>query len=131
MKSKIIKYGVTSLIGLLLAYITLCNYGFFDANDTQYRYLCLSNAFTIPGVVIMMCGALVWISQQGMFDTLSYAGKMVVDQFRPSVYKHCKYGDYVMEKRENRKKGGFGFLVIVGGVFFAVGIVFNILFNYC
>ena len=131
MRSKIIKYSVTTAIGLLLAYITLNNYGFFEATSMQERYLCLSNAFTIPGVVIMMCGALVWIAQQGMFDTLSYAGKMVVDQFRPSVYKHCKYGDYVMEKRENRKKGGFGFLVITGAVFVTIALVFNVLYNYC
>ena len=131
MKTKIIKYGVTTLIGLLLGYVTLNNYGFFEATSLKVRYLCLSNAFTVPGVIITMCGALVWIAQQGMFDTLSYAGKMIADQFRPTVYKHCKYVDYVIEKREKRKKGGFGFLVIIGCAFLVPGVVFTVLYNYC
>ncbi len=128
MKSKLIKYGITALIGLLLAVFVLNNYGFFEMSEADDRYKCLCDAFTIPGVVLIMCGALVWISQQGMFDSLSYAGKMIVDQFRINS-EHLKYGDYVMEKRENRKEGGFGFLIITGAVFTAISLIFLALYH--
>ena len=127
MKSKIIKYGVVSAIGLLMGYFVLNNYGFFESDDVLYRYRVLCDAFTIPGVIFIMCGALVWISQQGMFDTLSYAGKMIKDQFSRE-HEHIKYGDYVVEKREKRNHGGFGFLVITGLAFVAISLVFFALF---
>ena len=127
MKSKIIKYSVISAIGLMMSYIVMNNYGFFEAQDLAYRYRVLCDAFTIPGVIFIMCGALVWISQQGMFDTLSYAGKMVMDQFRRE-HEHTKYVDYVLEKRETRRQGGFAFMIITGLAFVAVSLVFFALF---
>ena len=127
MKSKIIKYSVLSAIGLLMAYIVLNNYGFFETADLAYRYRILCDAFTIPGVIFIMCGALVWISQQGMFDSMSYALKMIKDQFSRE-HDHVKHGDYVLEKQENRKNGGFGFLIITGSVFVAISLVFFALF---
>ena len=110
-----------------MAYIVLNNYGFFDAEDSAYRYRVLCDAFSIPGIVFIMFGALVWISQQGMFDSMSYAGKMIMDQFRRE-HEHTKYGDYVIEKQQSRKKGGFGFLIITGSVFVAISLVFFALF---
>ena len=127
MKRKLIRYGTATLIGGLLAFFVLRNYGFFDTSVAleRYRYLC--DAFTIPGVVLIMVGLLVWISQQGMFDFLSYTGRQIKDRFQRNP-EHIRYGDYVLEKKENRKSGGYGFLIITGTVFMAIARVFFALF---
>ena len=81
----------------------------------------------IPGVLLLAVGCLIWISQQGMFDFLSYTGKVIVDKFRPHA-ESVRYGDYVLEKNENRKTGGFGFLLITGAAFIAIALLFMALF---
>lgn len=131
MKQNLTKYGITTAVGLLLAFLFLNSHGFFEMTQTNDRYRCLCDAFTVPGVIIVMCGCLVWIAQQGTFDTISYAGKMIADRFRPDA-EHLRYGDYVLAKMENRKKGGFGFLFITGAGLLVIAAVFYVLFymNY-
>lgn len=127
MKSKLIRYGIASAIGLAIAYLVLRNYGFFTAETMQERYFCLHNACTIPGILLAFSGILVWISQQGMFDFLGYAGKMMVDMFKPNA-EHLRYGDYVVNKQEKRNKGGFGFLLITGSAFLVLAVLFLVLY---
>lgn len=127
MKGKLTRYSIATASGLLLGYFVLNNYGFFEATAWVDRYLILCNALTIPGVILVMVGCLVWIGQQGQFDFLSYAGRMIRDRFRKDP-EHIRYGDYVLEKQEKRNHGGFGFLIFTGLAFLAAALVFLILF---
>ena len=92
----------------------------------QERYLDLADAFTIPGVVLIMVGALVWISGEGMFDSLSYLGRSIFWIFNQA--KPVRYYEYIQEKRAKRKKGGWGFLLLTGAAFMAVALVYLALF---
>ena len=127
MKSKLPRYLAAVTVGIAIAGLVLYNYGFFAMDTAVLRFRCLSDAFTIPGVLLLAVGCLIWISQQGMFDFLSYTGKVIVDKFRPHA-ESVRYGDYVLEKNENRKTGGFGFLLITGAAFIAIALLFMALF---
>ena len=100
------------------------------ALDQAQQYLNLADAFTIPSVIMLMVGLLVWISTMGTFDTLGYALSKAKDAFIPSVYKHEQFYDYKVRKNKNRKKG-YGFMFISGGIYFIPAIIFNILYNTC
>lgn len=127
MKQKLTRYAIATACGLLFGLFVLNNYGFSEAETALERYLILCDSFTIPGVILVMVGLLVWIGQQGQFDFLSYTGRMIRDRFRKDP-EHIRYGDYVLEKQEKRHHGGFGFLIITGLAFVAVALVFLILF---
>lgn len=125
----LLKYGITAAIGLLMVTLTVDLHGYAAADSTQEKIRILADAFTIPGVVILLIGVLVRISNEGMFDGLlyvfSYAAKILI----PGADKtHERYVDYVARKREKGPAKGFGFLFVVGGIFLAVSVVFTVLF---
>ena len=120
------KYGISSLAGALIAIFVLSNRGFFDATDPALRVLYLADAFTIPGVLILMLGVMAWISTKGLFDILTYSlgrlGRALVPFGKTTDER---FGDYKERKCENRIKD-YSFMFIVGGVFLLAAIVFTI-----
>lgn len=95
--------------------------------DKAQKYLNLADAFTIPSVVMLMLGVLVWISTTGSFDILGYAFKRAKEAFVPSKYTHEQFYDYKVRKDQHRKKG-YGFMFISGGIYVIPAIIFNILY---
>ena len=91
-------------------------------------YLNLADAFTIPAVVVLMIGVLIWISTTGSFDMFSYGLSRAAKMFIPfKKYDDEKFYDYKMRMKEKRAKG-YSFLFIAGGVYLVPAIVFNILY---
>lgn len=129
LKSILLKYGITALIGALMVFIVMRNYGYADAATQVDKVLILSNAFTIPGVILIMVGFLVMASNEGAFNGISYAMSYAVRMLIPGggAAKQEKYGDYVMRKRE-KGKAKVGFIFLVGLVYLLVAIVFTVLF---
>lgn len=95
--------------------------------DKAQKYLNLADAFTIPSVVMLMLGVLVWISTTGSFDALGYAFNRAKEAFIPTIYKHEQFYDYKVRKDKKRKKG-YGFMFISGGIYIIPAIIFNILY---
>lgn len=128
MKRKtLVKYGVAALFGAALAvlYVAVRDYA---GSSTADRYRMLCDAFTIPGVLLMLSAALCALSNAGSFTALGYAGRHLLDMLIPGPGKGPeRYGDYV-ERRREKKITGYGFLFHVGAAFFAVALVFFFLF---
>lgn len=125
----LLKYGITAAAGGLLAWLTLDLHGFSRALPRldQYRLLC--DAFTIPGVLLVMIGFLVMIANAGNFLALGYAVKHAVRMLIPfGNKKDERYYDYYQRKREQGKVTGYGFLFVTGLLFMAVAMVFFVLF---
>ncbi len=126
------KYGIAALVAGLMAWAVFAirtdEVGAFLAQDrlTQFRILC--DAFTVPGMLLILSGLLVFVSNEGGLDGLSYLGHYMKNMFIPGKRSSTKkYYDYVEAKRE-KKKSGFGFLFVVGGVCLVIGFVFLGLF---
>ncbi len=126
-KASLIKYGISIGIGLLLAYayIALRDFGTMELVD-KYRTLC--DAFTIPGVLLLISGLLVSVSNEGALDGLGYILSQGLRMLIPGKSAGSeKYVDYVERKRGKRIKG-YGFLYISAALFLAVTAVFMVLF---
>ena len=127
-KVNLIKYGGCALFVAVLAwaYVSLRDFGGAELVD---KYLILCDAFTVPGMLLILAGCLMWASTTGVLDGLSYAVRYAVFSLIPGkrLERDEKYGDYIMRKREKRVKG-YGFLFISGLITMVVALVFMALF---
>ena len=123
MSSKLLKYSIGSAmaIGIVVAYV----FGENIAGQTQVNvYRILSDAFSLPGLLFLFSGTLVWLANQGALDAIGYMVTAVVRFLIPGGHlKHEKYGDYVARQRE-KEITGYGFLFIIALVCLAVAGVF-------
>lgn len=128
-----LKYGIACLAGgLFTALYLINNLKLAETQADTYKMWC--DAFTVPGVILIMLFFLVWISDKGTFDGISYALRYAISALIPlgRLKEHKKYYDYVSEreeKRAQRKGHGYLFLLVTGLAFMAVSVVFLILFN--
>ncbi len=130
-KKIILQYSITAVCASIFTLSILWLRNFWTETDLAQKYRILSDAFTVPGVILIMVSLLIWVSSEGFFDGITYALKQVSGMFIPSVgrkYKHVKYHEYKAEKKEKRLHG-YWFLLFVGLVFVAIAVVFLILFN--
>ena len=123
----ILKYVIAFAIGGLLSnYVLLVN-GYREVTDEVVRLKLLADAFTVPGVILIMVAVLCWLAGQGAVDGLLYAIKGL-GSLIPGMRKEPeKYYDYVQRKREKRRSG-YGFLAITGVVFLLISIAFIVKF---
>ena len=126
----IIKYAVCFLIEGIMVWIVAENYSLATAESDLLRYRILADAFTVPGVAFLMLGLLVWVSTTGFFDGLSYAlrrfGRIFTFQGASDATMK-KYYDYKME-RAGKRYSGYSCILISGAVFFAIALVFLVLY---
>lgn len=127
---KIKKYVITSVIAGIVSVCLLYSAGVFTgALGVSDIMRAFSDAFIVPGVLLILFFCLVFSSTQGMFDSLTYSGKMIARMFVPGAGRQPmeKYGDYIVKKSEKRITG-YSFLAFVGLAYVLVGIIFTILF---
>jgi len=127
LRSILARYVSCIIIGALCVWgmIAAKDYG---AADKLERYKILCDAFTVPGLLMSMFGGLLWASNEGALDGVSWAMQNLVKTLIPGLAgTRESYGDYVERKRGGKLKG-FGFILQVGLVFLAVAVVFLILF---
>lgn len=130
-KSLPVKYGVTVLVGGLLAVAIMWTNDLTAASSALERVRILSDAFTVPGLLLLFSAGLVAVANNGAFDGIGYALKWTIQRLIPgraAIETQESYGDYVERKRQDGRVKGYSFLAITGGAFLAVGIGFTIAF---
>ena len=128
-KSRIIKYSAAICFCVLLIWFYVANHDLASASQME-RYRIWCDAFTIPGLLLILSGLLVWVSNQGALDGISYALCGLARVFIPGAglkQNMENYHDYLKRKEEKRVKG-YGFLFFVGGVTLIIALVFLYLF---
>lgn len=131
-KSNRIAYTISILFVVILVglYVGLRDFKGVSLME-KYRMLC--DAFTIPGVLLILFGALVWASDLGGFYGIgfvfNYAKKSLTHFFVPGSLGNTEsYYDYIERKKSEGHLTGYGFLFIVGGITMAIALVFLFLF---
>ena len=124
-----IKYGAAVAFGLLIGGIYLVSGDFFS-QSLREMYRLLSDAFMLPGFLMVCAGLMIWLSNEGAWHgvafVLSRAVKLLIPFGRGA--KDENYGDYVA--RQSKKQiNGFGFLLVTGAVFLLISLIFLVLFH--
>ena len=116
LRNRLLKYGISAGIcaGVAVFYCTTRNFSQMELVE-KYRTLC--DAFTIPGLLCLCVGVLIWASNDGFFYGLSYCLNVAWRALIPGAR-------YKTEKQIT----GYGFLFLVGGVCMALALVFMALF---
>ena len=127
-KIRLIKYTSAFAFVAILAYIYIGARDFAGAPLVE-KYWMICDALTIPGIVLIMAGALVWVSNMGALDGLGYAVSSLKRMLIPGAGAKMdeRYAEYVERKRNNRVHG-YGFLLISGCITMAAALVFMALF---
>ena len=127
-KSIIIKYAICLGVAGIIVWLTLMLRDFSAIADSALRMKALADAFTIPGVVFLMVGVLVWVSTTGFFDFLGYAlgnfGRALIPM---SKKPHQSFYDYKVSRMEKRA-AGYSCIFVTGALLVAVATIFTILF---
>ena len=124
MKTRLTKYGLCALFVAVMAYFYLLSRDFAGAGNRE-RYQLLCDALTVPGVLLVCAGALVWVSNLGALDGIFYGLRLAFRALIPGkrLQKEENYRDFVAERQEKRVKG-YGFLLITGAVTIAASLLF-------
>ena len=127
LRTKIIKYLVTIVIGAACVISYLSAYDLSVEPEVE-RYRILTDAFSLPGIFMILVGLLIKMNNLGALDTIAYGFSFVIHMIIPGWFgKMEKYLDYVEARREKRVTG-YGFLFVVGGILFGISLVFVVLF---
>lgn len=137
-KNFFIALAVISFAAVVFALIYDFSIGAFSqGGDTGKLLGHLSGGFFLPGLLFLCFGGLIFAKRQGTFDGLSYGLRYTFNIFTPMFWlnkeersgKFQKFADYKETKREKEKSKinlSVPFL-IVGAVFFLVGIVLAVI----
>ena len=103
----------------------------FPAESAAENYRMLADAFTIPGLLFIMFGALLWAAGKGALDGIGYALGYALRALLPGgrFVKEGTFAEYLEEKKAKRKKAAaYSFLFFTGVAFLIVSGVFIYLF---
>ena len=125
-KNTIKKYVISVGIAIGMVFLTLWFQEFWKQTELVVKYKILSDAFTVPGLVFILVGCLVFLTNEGSLTALGYMLKRLGKMLNPFSNKDMeRYADYV----ESRKKvTGYSFLFYTGLFFSVIAAVFIILF---
>ena len=129
LRKNLIKYGSCVAAGLLTGYAYLAGHDFFNqALVDQYRLL--SDAFMLPGFLMVAFGLLIFLANEGSFTGIGFIAQKAVGLLIPFLYKQKgeTYREYV-ERKTAKRTQGYGFLFFCGCGFLIVSAVFLVLYS--
>ena len=126
-RKTLLRYGITLAAASVMLLIVLWINDYGNATDISEKYRILADAFTVPGVILVMLTALVRLSAEGAFDGLGYVVRHGMHMLIPKKgYNHETYYDYKKSK-DGKKPHGYSCMFFVGAAFVLVAVVFIIL----
>lgn len=128
-----LKYLITSVIGLAIAYLVVQVRGIWLASNSKDIIEIICDGFFVSGILLTCFGALIFCSSQGAFDGISYIFHVmfVGHNWSKTNFKDRQtYREYVEEKNSKRANGmKIRFVLIVGLVFIAISLIFFAIYS--
>ncbi len=123
----ITKYLITIGTGLAAALYVALTRNIFSVTNPSQIFAILADSFTVPGVVLTGIGGLMFVSNEGGFDALSYGITSFIDLFRKE--KKNKYKTFYDYKEEKASKTlPVSFVLISGLIFMVLAIIMLLLY---
>lgn len=123
-----VRYVWAAVVGALIVLLVSWGQGLFQGPQPQEAYHILCDGFFIASVLLIGVGLMCLISNEGIFDVLSYGVINIFRLFSPSnkfFSERESFYDFRMRRKD--KKVGFAFLVIVGGGYLLAAFIFMFL----
>ena len=118
------KYAITGFSCLAVAML-YCGLRDFSQMELPEKYRTLCDGFTVPGVLCLCLGALLWAGKNGAFSGIGYCFRVAGNALLPGHREQETYYDYA---RRHQSRPPYGFLLITGTVCLAIAITFLMLF---
>ena len=124
------EYVVTAVLAGLTVRLVLDLRLFDGMTDASEKYRALADAFTIPGITLIMMWLLMLAAAGGIFDGLGYAFSRAVSGLIPGFggRKTEIYAEYLERKAAARPGKHCGFLLYEGVICTAAAVVFTALY---
>ena len=117
------------LTGIIIASVAL---GDTELNLSAWLKL-ITDGFSIPGLFTLLLYLLIWASQAGAFDAISYSIQLafvtIFHKDTKEAHLPATYAEYCELKHKEKKKDT-NYLLISGGIFLAIGLIVMIAFFF-
>ena len=128
-RSKATPYVVAFVIAALIAVGIYVSRGLSAESTAEEQYRALCDAFTVPGVIMLAFGVLLWVSGEGALTGVTWLLHNAIYMLIPGKgLQVVSYRDYLEERRTREKKTHPCFFA-VGGFFLVVALVFLIIYS--
>ena len=123
MKKRLLQYGFCALFVAMTGGCYLWLLWPVEADRREY-YRLLCDALTVPGVLLLCAGVLVWAKNAGALDGIGYAAGAALRLLIPGRgnRREESYGEHV--RRRQKKPGAWDFLVWSGAVTVGISLIF-------
>ena len=89
----------------------------------------VSDAFSVPGMLCLFGGLLVWVGNEGAFDGIGYVLSYAFHAVLPgNLNKRESYKEYLERKKDDRTTG-YGCVFVVGIIFMVLSLLFLGMFH--
>lgn len=128
------KYLITLLVGLVFAGTLCLTNGLVSETDPVKVYKILSDAFTVPGMMLVCIGCFQFCVSHGAFYGIQYAvhSLLVNHNWSRTRFKDKEtYAEYVEAKKAKAgdNKSGTPYLFYVGLLFILISVVFVVAYH--
>ena len=122
------RYLITFGVGLLMAFGVAYSKDIFAQTELSKVFHILTDSFFVPAVLIAGFGGIIFVSNEGAFDGISYAMTSFIDIFRKNKKnKYYTYYDY--KEGKGKRDTSFGYLLVSGLVFMAITAVMYLFYE--
>ena len=119
------EYAITIAIALAVGVLIALSRGIFQEDELDMIITIVSDAFFIPGVLLICVGLIVYASNEGLFLSISYGFKAIgrtITAKKDEKLMEEKYHEYYARQKEKKTKCKH--FIIVGLAFVVVSLVF-------
>ena len=119
------EYAITAMVAFGVSLLIALSRGIFQQDEIDMVITIISDAFFIPGVLLICVGLIVYASNEGLFLSISYGFKAIgrtITAKKDEKLMDEKYHEYYA--RQIQKKAKCKHFLLVGLFFVVVSLVF-------
>ena len=123
-----VKYVIVLLIGFLMAYCVASSKNVFAQSEPVMIFHILSDSFIVPGVLLSGFGLLIFVSNEGAFDILTYGVRSFLGFFKKNPKREYEtFYDYKVSRAS--KKLRFGTVLVCGLFFLLIAVIMYYIYS--
>lgn len=123
------EYIIKAVIMVIITIIIIATKDITNQENAKDVLTILVDAFTVPGIIFVCFGTLIFCANGGTFDMLAYGCRTVLALFKsnPRDEKYRNFREYKEAKAEHPKK--FASYLICGGAFVLIGLILFVIYR--